>query len=201
MMLTTINPSTWCTLSTLLRQILLQHLFYNLLLLDQKGPHDPILHTVRTPRPSICALYGFLRLGDLGVFTGAKSGDLEAKNESAGSVARNRARKVRSPRCRACGQSVEGGLTPGSLVPQSPHFGGLPFFLVCWYWSFPPGVLTIRTLFERVLYLTGIHQRSFSERRTPKAGLSMKTYGFLRRCAPAVSIVSLQWHRRLTHVC
>ena len=51
-----------------------------------------------------------------------------------------------------------GVLTPGSLVPQSPHFGGLPFFLVCWYWSFPPGVLTIRTLLERVLYLVVSHQ-------------------------------------------
>ena len=46
-----------------------------------------------------------------------------------------------------------GGLTPGSLVPQSPHFGGLPLFFVCWYWSFPPGVFTMRTLLERVLYL------------------------------------------------
>lgn len=55
------------------------------------------------------------------------------------------------------------GLTPGSLVPQSPHFGGLPFFLVCWYWSFPPGVLTIRTLLERVLYLVGAHQSPFPE--------------------------------------
>ncbi len=44
-------------------------------------------------------------------------------------------------------------LTPGSLIPQSPHFGGLPFFLTCWYRSFPPGVLTTRTLLERVGYL------------------------------------------------
>ena len=44
--------------------------------------------------------------------------------------------------------------TPGSLEPQSPHFGGEPRFGRCWYWSFPPGVLTTRTLFERVLYLS-----------------------------------------------
>ena len=53
-----------------------------------------------------------------------------------------------------------GGLTPGSLVPQSPHFGGLPLFFVCWYWSFPPGVLTMRTLLERVLYLIVMRQSS-----------------------------------------
>ena len=46
-----------------------------------------------------------------------------------------------------------GRRTPGSLMPQSPHFGGLPRFLRCWYWSFPPGVLMTRTLLERVLYL------------------------------------------------
>ncbi len=66
-------------LLTLLCLVLLQHLLHNFLLLDQKRPHDPILHTVRTPRSSICALYGFLGLGDFGVFAGAESGDLETK--------------------------------------------------------------------------------------------------------------------------
>jgi len=57
---------------------------------------------------------------------------------------------------RRMGRSAKGGgggPTPGSLIPQSPHLGGLPRFLMCWYWSFPPGVLTTRTLLERVLYL------------------------------------------------
>lgn len=44
--------------------------------------------------------------------------------------------------------------TPGSLMPQSPHLGGLPRFFRCWYRSFPPGVLITRTLLERVLYLS-----------------------------------------------
>ncbi len=64
---------------TLLCLVLLQHLLHDFLLLDQKCPYDPILDTVRTPRSSICALYGFLGLGDFGVFAGAKSGDLETK--------------------------------------------------------------------------------------------------------------------------
>lgn len=63
---------------TLLRLVLLQYLLHNLLLLDQERPHDPILHAIRTPRSSICALYGFFGLGDFGVFTGAESGSLEA---------------------------------------------------------------------------------------------------------------------------
>ena len=50
-------------------------------------------------------------------------------------------------------EEEEGRPTPGSLMPQSPHLGGLPRFLMCWYWSFPPGVLMTRTLLERVLYL------------------------------------------------
>lgn len=40
---------------------------------------------------------------------------------------------------------------PGRAVPQSPHFGDLPNFLRCWYRKVLPGVLTIRTLLERVL--------------------------------------------------
>lgn len=51
------------------------------------------------------------------------------------------------------GKTWKAVLTPGSLIPQSPHFGGLPFFLMCWYRNFPPGVLTTRTLLERVGYL------------------------------------------------
>lgn len=47
----------------------------------------------------------------------------------------------------------DGSLTPGSLTPQSPHFGAVPRFLMCSNRSFPPGVLITRTLFEVVLYL------------------------------------------------
>jgi hypothetical protein len=43
------------------------------------------------------------------------------------------------------------GSTPGSLMPQSPHLGPLPGFLMCRYLSFPPGVLMTRVRFERVL--------------------------------------------------
>jgi hypothetical protein len=46
-----------------------------------------------------------------------------------------------------------GFLTPGSLMPQSPHFGAVPRFLMCSSRSLPPGVLITRVLLERVLYL------------------------------------------------
>lgn len=46
-----------------------------------------------------------------------------------------------------------GILTPGSLMPQSPHLGAVPCFLMWRYRSSPPGVLTTRTLLDRVLYL------------------------------------------------
>ena len=41
--------------------------------------------------------------------------------------------------------------TPGSLMPQSPHLGAVPRFLMWRYRSLPPGVLVMRTLLERVL--------------------------------------------------
>jgi hypothetical protein len=60
--------------------------------------------------------------------------------------------------CYECEQHVSHGAlrrkighTPGSLIPQSPHFGGDPRFLMCRYRRAPPGVLVMRTLFERVL--------------------------------------------------
>ena len=46
----------------------------------------------------------------------------------------------------------EGVHTPGNLVPQSPHLGAVPRFLMCRYLSSPPGVLLMRTLLETVLY-------------------------------------------------
>ena len=43
------------------------------------------------------------------------------------------------------------GHTPGRVMPQSPHRGPLPGFLMCKYLNFPPGVLMTRVRFERVL--------------------------------------------------
>ena len=73
-------------------------------------------------------------------------------------------------------------------MPQSPHLGGLPFFLMCRYRSFPPGVLITRTLFDRVLYLkaTG-NVRYSSSPRAEQRLLDFITYGFLRRCSSFVS--------------
>ena len=38
-------------------------------------------------------------------------------------------------------------------MPQSPHFGAVPAFLMCKRRRDPPGVLIVLTLFEEVLYL------------------------------------------------
>lgn len=38
-------------------------------------------------------------------------------------------------------------------MPQSPHLGAVPFFLMWRYRRLPPGVLITRTLLDRVLYL------------------------------------------------
>lgn len=62
--------------STLLLLRLLQHLLHNLLFLDQKRAHDPVLNTVRAPRAAVGALHGFPGLGDGGVFAGPEGGDL-----------------------------------------------------------------------------------------------------------------------------
>ena len=142
----------------LLLLTLLEHLLHNLLLLDQKRPDHPILDAIRTSRSSVRALDGFLGLGDVGVFAGPEGGDLLCLWNT---LAPHLPRIYIYCQCRYERDVVggweevpgEGGLTPGSLIPQSPHLGGLPRFLMCWYWSFPPGVLTTRTLLERVLYL------------------------------------------------
>ena len=47
---------------------------------------------------------------------------------------------------------VVGRHTPASLLPQSPHFGLVPFFLVLRSLCSPPGVLMVRTLLLTVLY-------------------------------------------------
>jgi hypothetical protein len=50
-------------------------------------------------------------------------------------------------------RNVSRQLTPGSLMPQSPHFGAVPAFLMCKRRRDPPGVFTVRTLLDVVLYL------------------------------------------------
>lgn len=60
--------------STLLT--LLQDLFHNLLLFNQKRPHHSILDAITAPRTSVCALNGFFRARDFGVFSWAEGGDL-----------------------------------------------------------------------------------------------------------------------------
>lgn len=47
---------------------------------------------------------------------------------------------------------IIGRHTPASLLPQSPHFGLVPFFLVLRSLCSPPGVLMVRTLLLTVLY-------------------------------------------------
>lgn len=61
---------------TLLLLGLLQDFLHDLLLLNQKRPHNPILYTIRTSRPSVCALNSLLRPGDLGVFARSEGWDL-----------------------------------------------------------------------------------------------------------------------------
>lgn len=51
-------------------------LLHDLLLLNQEGTDDAILNTVCTAGSTICALDGFGRLGDLGVFARTEGGDL-----------------------------------------------------------------------------------------------------------------------------
>jgi len=50
-------------------------------------------------------------------------------------------------------QTAESGeeLTPGRVIPQSPHRGPFPGFLMCKYLNLPPGVLMMRVRFEEVL--------------------------------------------------
>lgn len=57
-------------------------------------------------------------------------------------------------RCRGRVQGRRGRVprTPANLLPQSPHFGLVPFFFMCKYLCSPPGVLMTRTLLETVLY-------------------------------------------------
>ena len=169
---------------------LLEHLLDDLLLLDQESTDDTVLDATGAARTTVGTADVLLGARDLGVFTGAESGDLESDDIhhqhsvfptghifqetwwlQSFSSTRFPFRTVRfsTPRHspahthtphrdtqdtqHALGENHSGVLTPGSLMPQSPHLGAVPFFLMWRYRSSPPGVLTIRTLLDRVLYL------------------------------------------------
>ena len=123
-----------CTLPLALLLSLLHDLLDNLLLLNQERPRHAILDAVRTSGAAIGALDRLLGLRDLSVFARAKSRDLNMFCQYTIEIERAR-----------------GALTPGNLVPQSPHLGAVPRFLMCRYLSSPPGVLLMRTLLETVL--------------------------------------------------
>lgn len=62
---------------------------------------------------------------------------------------------------------VSAALTPGSLTPQSPHFGAVPFFLMWRTRSSPPGVLIRRVRLDDVLYLFRRKSQTVSQRPSP----------------------------------
>lgn len=61
----------------LLLGLLLQHLLHDLLLLDEEGADDAVLHAVGAPRAAVRAADGLLGLRDLGVLAGSEGGELE----------------------------------------------------------------------------------------------------------------------------
>jgi len=145
----------------------------DLLLLDQECADDAVADAVGTARATVGALDGLCGLRDLGILARAESGNLFVSNFHT----------IRDPNFLTLVGNV-GTLTPGSLMPQSPHLTGLPFFLMWRYRSLPPGVFTTRTLLERVLYLQTITcqpwhpcHRRFVRRRRSSDGVA---YGFLR---------------------
>lgn len=131
-------------LSRLLR--LLQHLLDNLLLLDQERTNDTVLDASGAAGATVGTADVLLGTGDLGVFTGTEGGNLKA---IVSLLFQNRHRSKALRYCRSLLVSFiapsaqyrnthphphpskySGLLTPGSLVPQSPHLGAVPFFLI-----------------------------------------------------------------------
>ena len=99
---------------------LLEDLLDDLLLLDQESTDDAVLDAAGASRSTVGALDGLLGAGDGGVLAGAEGGN---------------ARKL--------GAAVLTMLIfPRGLVAEqlTPHLGAVPFFLMCRYRSFPPGV-------------------------------------------------------------
>lgn len=129
-------------LSRLLR--LLQHLLDNLLLLDQERTNDTVLDASGAAGATVGTADVLLGTGDLGVFTGTEGGNLKAiislllqnchRSKTlrycrfllVSFIAPNT--QYRHPYLRP--SKYSGLLTPGSLVPQSPHLGAVPFFLI-----------------------------------------------------------------------
>jgi hypothetical protein len=48
--------------------------------------------------------------------------------------------------------------TPGRVIPQSPHRGPLPGFLICKYLNLPPGVLMTRVRLDLVLSTNSVKE-------------------------------------------
>ena len=57
--------------------LLLNQLFNQLLFLNEKCPHNPILDTICAARATISTLHSLLVLGKTGVFTRTKGGNLQ----------------------------------------------------------------------------------------------------------------------------
>ena len=142
---------------------MLHQLFHQLLFLNKEGPHNSILDTVCTARSTVGTLYCLLILGKTHVFFGTKGRDLavstnsEMQNKNViefdnSDKERQRFREQEWKKDLNNDKNRKGGGgTPGSVMPQSPHRGPLPGFLMCKYRNFPPGVLMTRVRFERVL--------------------------------------------------
>ena len=64
------------------RGLLFDQLLDQLLFLNKKCPHNPILDTICAARSTVCTLYCFLVLGKTGVFLGAKGGNLIVSHKS-----------------------------------------------------------------------------------------------------------------------
>jgi hypothetical protein len=150
---------------------LLENLLDDLLLLNQEGADNAVLDAVTASGTTVGARDVLLGTRNLGVFTGSESRNLREDTLSGFSI---KANHIAKPQYLIIPDSssitptntirylvewqqhkrfsrVE--LTPGSLIPQSPHLGAVPFFLMCRYRRLPPGVLMMRTLLDLVLYL------------------------------------------------
>lgn len=106
------------TTTLLLLLGLLHDLLDDLLLLNEEGADDAVADAVGAAGATVGTLDGLLGAGDLGVLAGTESGDLCC-------VSINFQSFIFSWVC--CDQ---GGRTPGSLTPQSPHLGEVPLFLM-----------------------------------------------------------------------
>jgi len=162
-------PLLHCDHSPLLLFGLLHNFLHDLLFLNQESANHTVLDTVGATAATIGALYGLFGARDGGILAGSEGWNL----------------------CREQTyqyihfQFVQHFLywlllweelrrTPASFMPQSPHFGAVPLFLICRYLCSPPGVLITRTLLETVLY--GCRLRYFP----PSVSFQAAKYALLR---------------------